>query len=42
MVTRGKSNTDKTSAREVARLTVRALKRSVPSAVPGIFFLSGG
>merc|ERR1712019_135033 len=26
---------------EIATLTVRALKRTVPSAVPGIFFLSG-
>jgi fructose-bisphosphate aldolase class I len=26
----------------VARLTVRALQRTVPPAVPGILFLSGG
>merc|ERR1739844_737229 len=26
---------------EIAALTVRALKRTVPSAMPGIFFLSG-
>merc|ERR1712012_645688 len=29
------------SSEEIATLTVRALKRTVPSAVPGIFFLSG-
>merc|ERR1712083_835091 len=28
-------------AEEIAALTVRALKRTVPSAMPGIFFLSG-
>merc|ERR1712110_1400885 len=29
------------SAEEIATLTVQALKRTVPSAMPGIFFLSG-
>jgi len=31
----------KASPETVAKLTVQALKRSVPSAIPGIFFLSG-
>ena len=30
------------STEDVARLTVRALQRVVPPAVPGILFLSGG
>merc|ERR1712217_321218 len=31
----------KASAEEVATLTIQALKRTVPAAMPGIFFLSG-
>ena len=31
-----------TSTKEIAELTVRALQRTVPAAVPGIVFLSGG
>ena len=30
------------STAEIARLTVRALQRTVPAAVPGVVFLSGG
>ncbi|KAK9820006.1 hypothetical protein WJX72_005040 [[Myrmecia] bisecta] len=32
----------KASAQQIAELTVRALQRTVPAAVPGIVFLSGG
>ena len=42
MVTAGKSASPQASKEEVARLTVRALQRTVPPAVPGILFLSGG
>merc|ERR1712154_130800 len=38
----GKQNKDKRSMKDNAVATVTALKRSVPSAVPGIMFLSGG
>jgi len=38
----GKQNKDKRSMKDNALATVTALKRSVPSAVPGIMFLSGG
>ncbi len=41
MVIDGK-NARKASVAEVAERTVRVLKRTVPSAVPGIAFLSGG
>lgn len=41
MVIDGK-NARKASVAQVAELTVRALKANVPSAVPGIAFLSGG
>lgn len=30
------------STQEIAMLTVRALQRTVPAAVPGVVFLSGG
>ena len=30
------------STAEIAKLTVRALQRTVPAAVPGVVFLSGG
>lgn len=30
------------SADDIARMTVRTLQRTVPAAVPGIVFLSGG
>lgn len=42
MVTPGKDCPEQASVEEVARMTVECLKRSVPAAVPGIVFLSGG
>jgi fructose-bisphosphate aldolase class I len=42
MVISGKKCAQQASAEQVAEATVRALKRHVPSAVPGIAFLSGG
>jgi fructose-bisphosphate aldolase, class I len=42
MVISGKKNANRASAEAVAEATVRVLKRHVPSAVPGIAFLSGG
>lgn len=42
MVTAGQSHSVKFSPEEVARATVTALSRTVPPAVPGITFLSGG
>jgi len=42
MVIHGKDSADKASAEEVAELTLRCLKSAVPSALPGIVFLSGG
>ena len=42
MVLSGKKCPEQAGVREVAERTVRALKRSVPPAVPGIVFLSGG
>ncbi len=42
MVIAGKKCAQKASASQVAEATVRTLKRQVPSAVPGIAFLSGG
>jgi fructose-bisphosphate aldolase class I len=42
MVLSGKSCSKQASVREVAEATVRCLRRSVPAAVPGIVFLSGG
>ncbi len=42
MVISGKKNANRASAQQVAEATVRTLKRFVPSAVPGIAFLSGG
>lgn len=41
MVTPG-SDAPKVSAKEIAMYTVRTLQRTVPPAVPGIVFLSGG
>ncbi len=41
MVTPG-SDAPKVSPEEIAKFTVRALQRTVPPAVPGIVFLSGG
>lgn len=42
MVLSGKECPDQAKASEVAETTVRILRRTVPAAVPGIVFLSGG
>ena len=42
MVLSGKDCPDQASVEQVAELTVKCLKRTVPSAVPGVMFLSGG
>jgi fructose-bisphosphate aldolase class I len=42
MVIAGKNASRQASAEDVAAMTVRCLKETVPSAVPGIAFLSGG
>lgn len=42
MVISGKSCAKQASVQEVAERTLRCLKRTVPAAVPGIAFLSGG
>ncbi len=42
MVISGKKAPTRANAQQVAEATVRCLKRNVPSAVPGIAFLSGG
>ena len=42
MVIPGKKAPNQTSPAQIAEATVRTLKRRVPSAVPGIAFLSGG
>jgi fructose-bisphosphate aldolase class I len=42
MVVPGKEQARQASVAEVAAQTVRILRRCVPAAVPGIFFLSGG
>jgi fructose-bisphosphate aldolase class I len=42
MVIAGKEQAQRASVAEVAAHTLRVLRRTVPSAVPGIFFLSGG
>jgi fructose-bisphosphate aldolase class I len=42
MVIAGKKSAQQASPEQVAEATVRTLKRQVPSAVPGIAFLSGG
>jgi fructose-bisphosphate aldolase, class I len=42
MVVSGKSCTRQAGVQEVAEATVRSLRRTVPAAVPGIVFLSGG
>lgn len=42
MVVSGKKCKTQASVAEVAERTIRVLKRAVPSAVPGIAFLSGG
>lgn len=42
MVIAGKDCPQQASSQEVAKATVRCLRRTVPAAVPGIVFLSGG
>jgi len=42
MVTPGQSCATKYQPQDVARATVEALQRTVPAAVPGVVFLSGG
>ena len=42
MILAGNKSKDKISTEDVAKLTLRCLKNSVPSEVPGIAFLSGG
>ena len=42
MVVPGKKSGSKASVAEVAERTIQVLKRTVPAAVPGIAFLSGG
>ena len=42
MVLPGLESREPVSAAQVAEDTLRVLRHSVPSAVPGIFFLSGG
>ncbi|MDE2765355.1 MAG: fructose-bisphosphate aldolase class I, partial [Chloroflexota bacterium] len=42
MVLSGKEASDRAPAEEVARRTVACFKQTVPAAVPGIVFLSGG
>ena len=42
MVLSGKDSSTQAGVDEVARQTLKCLKRSVPGAVPGIVFLSGG
>lgn len=42
MVTAGSESTNKVSAQEIAWKTVRTLLRTIPGAIPGIMFLSGG
>ena len=42
MVISGQDCSEQASVQEVAERTVRCLKRTVPAAVPGIVFLSGG
>jgi fructose-bisphosphate aldolase class I len=42
MVLAGADHAQQSSTADIAAATVRVLKRTVPSAVPGIVFLSGG
>uniref|UniRef100_A0A1I7VUG4 Fructose-bisphosphate aldolase n=1 Tax=Loa loa TaxID=7209 RepID=A0A1I7VUG4_LOALO len=42
MVVPGSKSTDKVGHDRIAKETLRALRRTVPTAVPGIVFLSGG
>ena len=42
MILAGNKSKDQISSEEIAKLTLKCLKNSVPSEVPGIAFLSGG
>ena len=42
MILPGNKSKDKSSAEEIAKITIKCLKENVPSEVPGIAFLSGG
>jgi fructose-bisphosphate aldolase class I len=42
MVVSGKDNPKQAPVQEVAERTLRVLKRTVPAALPGVVFLSGG
>ena len=42
MVVSGKDNARQAGVQEVAERTLRVLKRTVPAALPGVVFLSGG
>ncbi len=42
MVLPGKERAPRASPTEVAEQTIRVLRRTVPAAVPGVYFLSGG
>jgi fructose-bisphosphate aldolase class I len=42
MVTPGAGSSESVDLKEIAAATVRCLRRSVPAAVPGVVFLSGG
>jgi fructose-bisphosphate aldolase class I len=42
MVLPGKKSPQQSSVEEVAETTLRCLRKTVPAAVPGIMFLSGG
>jgi fructose-bisphosphate aldolase class I len=42
MAVSGKAHAKQAGVKEVAERTVRVLKRTVPAALPGVVFLSGG
>ncbi len=42
MIVSGKDNADQAGAKEIASETIRVLRETVPPAIPGIAFLSGG
>jgi fructose-bisphosphate aldolase class I len=42
MITHGTESTEKVSSQEIAWKTVRTLLRTIPGAIPGVMFLSGG
>ena len=42
MILPGTNSNEKISSKDIAELTIQCLKKSVPSSVPGIAFLSGG